>query len=34
MTNTNHDVTDLINQVMVKYENLNIMRTEDNFSTE
>ena len=31
-TNTHHDVTDLVNHEMVKNTNLNISRTEHNFS--
>ena len=30
-TNTHHDVTDFVDPGMVKYKNLNILRTKDNF---
>ena len=31
--NTHHDVTDFVDLGIVKNKNLNILRTEDNFST-
>ena len=33
LVSTHHDVTDLVNHGMEKYKNLNILRTEHNFST-